>query len=50
MGNVPFHSHGEYQVVNKVQVLDPPHAIGWLTGQEKGESPGVRAAGSGITT
>jgi hypothetical protein len=28
---------GDYQVVNKVQTLDPPRAIGWLTGQEKGD-------------
>ncbi len=26
------HPDGEYQVVNKVQVLEPPHAIGWATG------------------
>lgn len=31
------HPDGNYQVVNKVQVLDPPRAIGWLTGQEKGD-------------
>ncbi|MBL1108790.1 polyketide cyclase [Streptomyces sp. 5-8] len=31
------HPNGEYQVANKVQVLDPPRAIGWLTGQEKGD-------------
>ncbi|MGW1894733.1 polyketide cyclase [Streptomyces sp. NPDC002004] len=31
------HPNGDYQVVNKVQVLDPPRAIGWLTGQEKGD-------------
>lgn len=31
------HPDGDYQVVNKVQVLDPPHVIGWLTGQEKGD-------------
>ncbi|MEV0485321.1 polyketide cyclase [Streptomyces sp. NPDC050508] len=30
------HPNGDYQVVNKVQVLDPPHTIGWLTGQDKG--------------
>ncbi|HEX6355165.1 SRPBCC domain-containing protein [Actinophytocola sp.] len=30
----PDHPNGDYQVVNKVVVLDPPHAIGWLTGQE----------------
>ncbi len=24
-------------VVNKVEVLDPPRAIGWLTGYEKGD-------------
>ena len=31
----PNHPDGDYRVANKVQVLDPPHAIGWLTGQEK---------------
>ena len=31
----PNHPDGGYQVANKVQVLDPPRAIGWLTGQEK---------------
>jgi uncharacterized protein YndB with AHSA1/START domain len=29
------HPSGDYQVVNKVQALDPPHAIGWLTGYQK---------------
>ncbi|MFE9537349.1 polyketide cyclase [Streptomyces sp. NPDC006691] len=28
----PNHPDGNYQVVNKVQVLEPPRAIGWLTG------------------
>jgi hypothetical protein len=28
-------SDGDYQVVNKVQVLDPPRVIGWLTGYRK---------------
>ncbi|UGQ14714.1 polyketide cyclase [Yinghuangia sp. ASG 101] len=28
------HPDGGYQTVNKVHVLDPPRAIGWLTGQE----------------
>jgi hypothetical protein len=31
------HPNGDYQVVNKVQVLDPPRAIGWLTGTDKGD-------------
>ena len=31
------HPDGDYRVVNKVQVLDPPRAIGWLTGQQKGD-------------
>jgi uncharacterized protein YndB with AHSA1/START domain len=31
----PGHPDGEYQVVNQVQVLDPPRAISWLTGTEK---------------
>jgi hypothetical protein len=25
---------GDYQVINRVEVLDAPHAIGWVTGQE----------------
>ncbi len=29
------HPNGGYQTVNKVQVLDPPRAIGWLTGYQK---------------
>jgi hypothetical protein len=31
------HPDGDYQVVNKVQVFDPPRAIGWLTGYDKGD-------------
>src|SRR5438270_10357284 len=31
------HPAGDYQVVNKVVVLDPPRAIGWVTGQETGD-------------
>ena len=33
----PGHPDGAYQVANQVQVIDPPRAIGWLTGQEKGD-------------
>jgi len=44
------HPHGDYQVVNKVQVLDPPRAIGWLTGQERTTVTWSSAAGSGVTT
>jgi len=33
----PQHPDGDYQVANKVQVLDPPRAIGWLPGEEKGD-------------
>lgn len=29
------HADGNYRVANQVQVLDPPRAISWLTGQEK---------------
>ncbi|TDV43174.1 polyketide cyclase [Actinophytocola oryzae] len=29
------HPDGDYQVVNKVVVLEPPCAIGWLTGYRK---------------
>ena len=29
------HPHGDYQVVNKVEVFEAPHAIGWVTGTEK---------------
>jgi hypothetical protein len=28
----PDHVDGHYQMANKVQVLDPPRAIGWLPG------------------
>ncbi|WP_063129133.1 polyketide cyclase [Nocardia fusca] len=31
----PNHPNGDYRVANKVHVLDPPHAIGWYTGEEK---------------
>ncbi|MGW8378211.1 polyketide cyclase [Streptomyces sp. ODS28] len=33
----PNHPDGDYQVANKVHVLDPPHAIGWMTGQRKSD-------------
>ncbi len=29
------HPDGDYRVVNKVEVLDAPHVIGWQTGTEK---------------
>lgn len=31
----PNHPDGGYRTANKVHVLDPPRAIGWLTGTEK---------------
>lgn len=31
------HPDGDYQVVNKVAVLDAPRAIGWLTGSARGD-------------
>jgi hypothetical protein len=31
------HPDGDYRVVNKVAVFDPPRAIGWLTGTEKAD-------------
>jgi hypothetical protein len=31
------HLDGDYRVVNKVEVLDPARAIGWMTGTEKGD-------------
>jgi hypothetical protein len=30
-----YHSDRDYQVVNKVRVLDAPHVIGWVTGQQR---------------
>jgi hypothetical protein len=30
----PSHPDGNYQMANKVQVLDPPFAIGWLPGTD----------------
>ncbi|MFI7122934.1 polyketide cyclase [Amycolatopsis sp. NPDC049868] len=31
------HPDGDYRVVNKVEVLDPPRSIGWLTGTEQAD-------------
>lgn len=31
----PDHPDGDYQVANRIQVLDPPRAISWLPGTEK---------------
>ena len=33
----PNHPDGDYRTANKVHVFDPPRAIGWLTGYEKGD-------------
>jgi hypothetical protein len=33
----PNHPDGNYKIANKIQVLDPPRAIGWLPGTEKGD-------------
>ncbi|TDD24421.1 polyketide cyclase [Actinomadura sp. KC06] len=30
----PNHPDGGYRTANKVHILDPPHAIGWMTGTE----------------
>ncbi|WP_313815191.1 hypothetical protein [Citricoccus sp.] len=32
--NHPDHPEGDYQTLNKVHVLDPPRAIGWMTGHD----------------
>ena len=33
----PNHPDGHYQMVNLVQVFDPPHAISWKPGQDTGD-------------
>jgi hypothetical protein len=33
----PRHPDGNYQMANKVEVFDPPRAIGWLPGRQKGD-------------
>ncbi|MFB8271725.1 polyketide cyclase [Streptomyces sp. NPDC055955] len=33
----PHHPDGDYQTVNKVQVIGPPRTIAWLTGYRKGD-------------
>jgi hypothetical protein len=33
----PGHPDGNYQMANRVEVFDPPRAIGWLPGTEKGD-------------
>jgi hypothetical protein len=30
------HPEGDYETVNKIEVLDPPRAIGWVTGHKTG--------------
>ena len=32
----PNHPEGTYQMANRVQVFDPPHAISWQPGQDTG--------------
>jgi uncharacterized protein YndB with AHSA1/START domain len=46
----PEHPDGNYQTANKVQVLDPPRAIGWLTGTRRTTATWSSPAGSGVTT
>ncbi|MEU6853328.1 polyketide cyclase [Actinacidiphila alni] len=41
----PGHPDGDYETANKVHVLAPPLAIGWMTGQERGEGEGDYAFG-----
>ena len=31
------HPDGDYQVVNKVVVIEAPHVIGWVTGYDRGD-------------
>jgi uncharacterized protein YndB with AHSA1/START domain len=31
------HPDGHYRMANRVEVLDPPRAVGWLPGQEQGD-------------
>ncbi len=33
----PDHPDGHYRVANQVHVLDPPRAIGWRTGYDRGD-------------
>jgi hypothetical protein len=33
----PNHPDGTYQMANRVQVFDPPHAISWEPGQDTGD-------------
>ena len=47
----PNHPDGDYQMANKVQVLEPPRAIGWLPGRTpRATVTWSSAAGSGVTT
>jgi uncharacterized protein YndB with AHSA1/START domain len=38
------HPDGSYQMANRVQVFEPPHAISWLPGQDNGDG-GLRFGG-----
>jgi hypothetical protein len=33
----PGHPDRNYQTANKIELLDPPRVIGWLTGTEKAD-------------
>ena len=37
------HPDGNYQMANRVEVFDPPHAISWMPGHDAGE--GLRFGG-----
>lgn len=41
----PGHPDRHYQMSNKVQVLDPPHAIGWLPGTDVNRDGQLRFGG-----
>ena len=44
----PNHPDGNYQMANRVEVLDPPRAIAWQPGSESAEGDGGPAFGGWI--
>ena len=44
------HPNGDYEMVNRVEVFDPPRAISWEPGYDAGDGNVHSADGSGATT
>ena len=46
----PGHPNGNYEIANRVEIFDAPHAISWKPGTTQATAPSASVAGSGATT